>query len=80
MKKKFAALLAAFALFSALTGCTLPERLRILGAPKLAVLFGPSDSRVWAPPGALVLETGPDMRGATPDEAFARIAAFLRDC
>ena len=38
MKKKFAALLAAFALFSALTGCTLPERLRILGAPKLAVL------------------------------------------
>ena len=48
-------------------------------APRLAVLFGPSDSRVWAPPGALVLEAGPDMRGVTPDGAFDRIAAFLRD-
>lgn len=38
--------------------------------PKVAAIFGPSDPDVWAPPGALVLDAGSDMRGLDAAEAF----------
>ncbi|MDR1612488.1 MAG: hypothetical protein LBT97_06845 [Planctomycetota bacterium] len=47
--------------------------------PATAVVFGPSDSKVWAPPGAVVLEAGEKMAALDPGDAARRIAAFLRD-
>ncbi len=45
--------------------------------PLLAVIFGPSDARVWAPPGALVLESGPKLAELSAEAAARRIGAFF---
>lgn len=60
MKKKFAALLAAFTLLGTLTGCTLPQDLRILGAPKLAVLGAPPQGEAPDLPQNAVLQAASD--------------------
>lgn len=46
-------------------------------APLAAVVFGPSDARVWAPPGALIVDAGAGMDGVSPEEVFSRIMTFL---
>jgi ADP-heptose:LPS heptosyltransferase len=46
-------------------------------SPLLAVVFGPSDSRVWAPPGALVLEAGPDLDKLDPIGVCGQIGKSL---
>ncbi|MDR0362582.1 MAG: hypothetical protein LBJ46_07880 [Planctomycetota bacterium] len=45
--------------------------------PRVAVVFGPTDSRVWRPPGALALEAGKGMDGLDPLAAAERIRAFF---
>ncbi len=42
-------------------------------APQVAVIFGPSDPAIWAPPGALVLQAGPRMDGLTPSQAWEKL-------
>lgn len=46
-------------------------------APRLAVVFGPSDSGVWSPEGALVLRAGADMRGLDPERAVREIESAV---
>ncbi len=48
-------------------------------SPAKAVVFGPSDARVWAPPGALVLDAGEGMDKLPPAKAWRAIAAFLAE-
>lgn len=42
-----------------------------------AVLFGPSDPEIWAPPGALVLRAGDDMGGLPVGDAWREIRDAL---
>lgn len=43
-------------------------------SPMTAVVFGPSDSAVWRPPGALALEAGPGADGLSPGEVWPILA------
>ncbi len=45
--------------------------------PVMAVVFGPSDPAVWAPPGALVLRAGGTMGALPAAEAWEQIKAVL---
>lgn len=46
-------------------------------APRLATIFGPSNARLWAPPGALVLDAGKGMDELSPEEAYDKIASLF---
>lgn len=43
--------------------------------PRVVALFGPSDPSVWAPPGALVLQSGDDMRGLSARDVWREMHA-----
>ncbi len=47
-------------------------------APQSAVVFGPSDARVWAPPGALIVDAGVGMDDLPPEAFFSRIMRLFR--
>jgi hypothetical protein len=47
------------------------------GFPAETVLFGPSDSRIWAPPGALALSLGVGMDSLGPEKILERMRSFF---
>ncbi len=45
--------------------------------PKTLVIFGLSDSRIWAPQDALVLQAGPDMSELAPEKVWQTISELV---
>ena len=45
--------------------------------PRIAVIFGPSDPRIWLPEGALLLEAGARMDALDPETAFMHIKTMF---
>lgn len=41
--------------------------------PKVGIIFGPSNSRVWGQPGTLLLEGGDGFAALSPEEAYSRL-------
>lgn len=46
--------------------------------PEAVVLFGPSDSAIWKPPGALAVEAGPKMDAVSPAEVSTLAGNLLQ--
>ncbi|MDR2390700.1 MAG: glycosyltransferase family 9 protein [Planctomycetota bacterium] len=44
--------------------------------PDTLVIFGPSDARIWAPPGAKILSAGREMRNLPPEIVWREILSF----